>query len=79
MATTFWLLMGYNFGCMIASIKIFTSRNRFSQSSYQSSQSRFWGSTFPKTIFGFLHMGCTSVPFGEYACTVRLWRQCGLM
>jgi len=26
MATTFWLLMGYNFGCMIASDTLFDSR-----------------------------------------------------
>jgi len=25
MATTFWLSMGYNFGCMIASVKLFDS------------------------------------------------------
>jgi len=35
MATTFWLLMGYNFSCMIASDMLFDSRGRFSGSSYQ--------------------------------------------
>ena len=34
MATNFWLLMGYNFGCMIASDTQFDSRGRFSGSSY---------------------------------------------
>jgi len=34
MATTFWLSMGYNFGCMIASDTIFDSRGGFSESSY---------------------------------------------
>ena len=34
MATTFWLLMGYYFGCMIASDTIFDSRGGFSESSY---------------------------------------------
>ena len=34
MATTFWLSMGYNFGCMIASNMLFDSRDRFSGSSY---------------------------------------------
>jgi len=29
MATTFWLLMGYNFGCMIASNTLFVSRRGF--------------------------------------------------
>jgi len=34
MATTFWLLMGYNFGCMIASNTVFHSRHGFSGSRY---------------------------------------------
>jgi len=34
MAITFWLSMGYNFGCMIASNMLFDSRGRFSGSSY---------------------------------------------
>ena len=34
MATTFWLTMGYNFGCVIASSTIFDSRGGFSGSSY---------------------------------------------
>ena len=29
MATTFWLLMGYNFGCMIASDTLFDSKGGF--------------------------------------------------
>jgi len=33
-ATTFCLPMGYNFGCMIASDKLFDSRGGFSGSSY---------------------------------------------
>jgi len=33
MATTFWLLMGYNFGCVIASGTIFDSMGGFSGSS----------------------------------------------
>jgi len=33
-ATTFWLLMGYNFGCVIASSMIFDSRHGFLGSSY---------------------------------------------
>jgi len=35
MATTFWLSMGYNFGCMIASGTIFDSRGGFSGSCYR--------------------------------------------
>jgi len=35
MATTFWLSMGYNFGCVIAGGTIFDSRGGFSRSSYQ--------------------------------------------
>jgi len=34
MATTFWLSMSYNFGCMIASDTLFDSRCPFSGSSY---------------------------------------------
>jgi len=34
MATTFCLSMGYNFGCMIASVTLFDSRGEFSGSSY---------------------------------------------
>ena len=34
MANTFWLSMGYNFGCMIASYRLFDSRGGFSGSSY---------------------------------------------
>jgi len=33
MATTFWLSMGYNFGCMAASNSLFDSNSRFSESS----------------------------------------------
>jgi len=33
-ATSFWLLMGYNFGSMIASDTLFDSRGGFSGSSY---------------------------------------------
>jgi len=33
-ATTFWLSMGYNFGCMIASDMLFDSRGGFSGSIY---------------------------------------------
>jgi len=33
-ATNFWLLMGYNFGCMIARDTLFDSRGGFSGSSY---------------------------------------------
>jgi len=35
MATTFWLSVGYNFGCMIASNTLFDSRFGF------------WGSGYP--------------------------------
>jgi len=34
MATTFWLSMGYNFGCTIASVTLFDSRGGFSGTSY---------------------------------------------
>jgi len=34
MGTTFWLLIGYNFGCVVASSTIFNSRDGFSGSSH---------------------------------------------
>ena len=34
MVTTFWLSMGYNFSCMIASDTLFDSRGGFSGTSY---------------------------------------------
>jgi len=34
MATTFWLSMGYNFSCMIASNMLFDSMGGFSGTSY---------------------------------------------
>jgi len=33
-ATTFWLSMGYNFSCVIASDKLFDSKGGFSGTSY---------------------------------------------
>ena len=34
MATNFWLSIGYNLGCMIASVTLFDSSGGFSGSSY---------------------------------------------
>ena len=34
MATTFWVSIGYNFSCMIASDTLFDSRGGFSGTSY---------------------------------------------
>jgi len=61
MATTFWLLMGYNFGCMIASDTRFDSRGGFSWSSYPMKTADFdvLRDVAIVTIFGFLCMGCT--------------------
>ena len=39
MASTVWLSMGYNFGCMIASDTLFDSGGGF------------WGSSYPKKIY----------------------------
>ena len=43
MATTFWLSMGYNFSCVIASDTLFDSRDGFSGSSYPMRHSRLRG------------------------------------
>ena len=40
-ATTFWLSIGYNFGCVIASGTIFDSRSGFSESSYPMKTANF--------------------------------------
>ena len=65
----FCLLMGYNFGCMIASDRLFDSRGGFSGSSYWMKTqpiSRFLSDVAMATIFGFLYMGCTLAPPEEY-------------
>jgi len=43
-ATTFWLSMGYNFGCMIASDTLFDSGSGFSGQAIQWTHSQFRGS-----------------------------------
>jgi len=68
MATTFWLSMGYNCGCMIASDTRFDSRGGFSGSSYPTKTADFevLRDVVIVTVFGFLYMGCTLTPPGEY-------------
>jgi len=44
MDTTFWLSMGYNLGCMIASDTLFDSRSGFSGSSCPMKTQPIWGS-----------------------------------
>jgi len=69
--TTFCLSMGYNFDCMIASNTLFDSRGGFTVSSYPMksediSDFEVLRDVAMATIFGFLYMGCTSAPPGEY-------------
>ena len=66
--TTFWLSMGYNFGCMIASDTLFDSKGGFSGSSYPMKTADFevLRDVAMATIFGFLYMGCTLAPPEEY-------------
>ena len=68
MATTFWLSMGYNFGCMIASDALFDSRGGFSGSNYPMKTVDFEvvRDAAMAIFFGFLYMGCTLAPRGEY-------------
>ena len=74
MAIIFWLSMGYNFGCMIASDMLFDSRGGFSGSSYPMKKLsdediadfEVLRDDAMATIFGFLYMGCTLAPPGEY-------------
>jgi len=62
MATTFWLLMYYNFSCIIASDTLFDSWGEFSGQSYPMKTQRrssFWQTLPWQPFFGFLYMGCT--------------------
>jgi len=69
MATTFWLSMGYNFSCVIASDTTFDFRGGFSGSSYPMKTYQFRsskGHCHGNHFLGFLYMECTLVPPGEY-------------
>jgi len=69
MATTFWLLMGYNFSCMIASDTLFNSRGwvfGVKLSNKDINDFEVLRDVAMATIFGFLYMGCTLAPPGEY-------------
>ena len=70
MATTFCLLMSYNFGCMIAGNTLFDSRGGFSWSVKLSDEDtanfEVLRDVAMAAIFGRLYMGCTLAPPGEY-------------
>jgi len=68
MATTFWLSMGYNFSCMIASDMLFDSRVGFSGPRYAMKTLDFeiLRDVAIVTICSLLYMGCTLTPRGEY-------------
>ena len=62
MATTFWLSMGYNFGCMAASDMLFASRGwvfGVKLSDEDIVDFEILGDVAMATIFGFLNMGWT--------------------
>ena len=69
-ATTFWLLMGYNFGCMIASETLSDSRGwifRVKLSDEDTANFKILREAATKTIFfGFLCKGCILAPPAEY-------------
>ena len=65
MATSFWLSMGYNFGCMIASDMLFNSREGFRgqairrrYSRFRGSKGRCYGNHFWLSTYG-VHIGAT--------------------
>ena len=68
-ATTFWLWMGYNFGCMIASDMLFdfygwvfgVKLSDEDIADFKVLKMLPW-----QPFFGFLYMGCTLAPPGEY-------------
>ena len=69
MATPFYLSMGYNFGCMIASETLFDSRGLvFGVKLPDEDIADFevLRDVAMATIFGFLYMGCTLAPPEEY-------------
>jgi len=68
MATTYWLLMGCNFSCMVSRDTLFDSRGGFSGSSYPMKTADFevLRDTAMATILGFLYMGYTLAPPGKY-------------
>jgi len=68
MATTFWLSVGYNLGCMIASDTLPDCMGGFLGSSYPIKTANFKVLTDVAVaiVFGFLYMGCTFAPLGEY-------------
>jgi len=69
MATTFRLSVGYNFSCVIASGMIFDFRGGFSGSSSSDKVIADFEVVMDvamATFFGFLYMGCTLAPPGEY-------------
>jgi len=73
MATIFWLLMGYTFGCMIACDMLFGSWGwvfgiRLSDEDIAKIevQRDIAMATFWQPFFGFLYTGCTLAPPSEY-------------
>jgi len=69
MATTFWLSMGYDFSCMIASDTQFDSWGwvfGVKLSDEDRADFEVLTDVAMATIFGILYMGCTLAPPGEY-------------
>ena len=69
MAITFWLSMGYNFRCMIASDTQFDSRGwvfGVKLSDEDIADFEVLRDVAMVTVFGFLYMGCTLTPSGKY-------------
>jgi len=69
MATPFYLSMGYNFGCMIASDTLFDSRGwvfGVKLSDEDIADFNVLRDDAMATIFGFLYMECRLAPPEEY-------------
>ena len=69
MATTFWLSMDYKFGCVIASDTLFGSRRwafGVKLSDEDIADFEVLMDVEIVTVFGFVYMGCTLTPPGEY-------------
>jgi len=69
MATTFWLSIGYNFACIIASDTLFDSRGwafGVKLSDENIADVEVLRDVAMATIFWLLYVGCTLAPPGEY-------------
>jgi len=79
MAISFWLSVGYDFSCVIASVWFLGWVFVVKLSHKDIAKIEVLMDVVMATIFGFLYMGCTLAQPGKYDWTDRVRRRCGLM